>query len=113
MKNLGNIAGWYDVAGQYGSPRNVVDQDQILHALSDDDIRTLVDAARDESRDPMEHRRQNPVVKCEPSVSISSPGEQLEVPALGLVPRVMGVASWSPALPVGSQSTPPSARVQC
>ena len=60
-----------------------------------------------------------------PSVSLPWPGERLDVPALGLLSLVMGIASWSrttfppaevslereAAVPVSSQSAPPSARV--
>ena len=42
LKDLGNIAWLYDVTGQYGFPRNAIDLEQIMDALSDDDIRTLV-----------------------------------------------------------------------
>ena len=67
----------------------------------------------------------NPVVNCELSFSIFWRGERLDVPALGLLSSVMGVASRSlaafppaavapehdAALPVSCQSPPPSACV--
>ena len=69
--------------------------------------------------------RQSLVVDREPSLFNSWTGERLELPARGLPSRVMGVTSRSrttfplaevlverePALPVSSQSAPPSARV--
>ena len=90
---------------------------------SDDDIRTLVELARDETL--TEHRRRNHLVNCEPSVSIPWLGERLGVLALGLLSLVMGIASWSrttfppagitldhdAALCVGSQSASPSSLV--
>ena len=59
---------------------------------SDDDIWTLVESARDEAL--IEHRRRNPLVIC---VNLRFPflalaGERLEVPALGLLSLVMGIA---------------------
>ena len=70
-------------------------------------------------------RRVDPEATCDLSASISWPDERLDVPALGLLSHVMGVASLvcttfppsgialehNDALLVGSQSAPPSARV--
>ena len=83
---------------------------------SDVDIRSLVESARGEG--VIKRRRRNLVVSCEPAFSIYWPGERLDVPALGLLSCVMGVASRSraafplaevslereAALPVSSQS---------
>ena len=101
---MGNIVGKYDVTGQSGYPRNVVNLEEIMDVPSDNDIRTLVESARDDCL--IEHRRQHLLVNC-------------EVPALGLLSRARGVASppaevlleHDAALPVSSQSAPPSARV--
>ena len=62
LKHLGNIAGLYDVTGQSGYQRNVVDLDQIMDATRGGGIWTLVESARDETLN--EHRRWNPVVNC-------------------------------------------------
>ena len=62
-----------------------------MDASSDDNIRTLVESARDEALS--DHRRRDLVADCEPSGSISSPDERFDVPALGLLSRVVGVAS--------------------
>ena len=64
-----------------------------MYAVGDDDKRTLVESARDEAL--IEIRRRNLEVNCEPWVSNSWSGERLDVPVLGLLTRVMGVASWS------------------
>ena len=117
------MAGLYDVTVQSDCPRNVVKLEQIMDAPSGDDIWTLVESARGESL--MEPRRLNLVVNREPSFFIFWTGERLDVPARGLLSRVMSVASRShtalptsevslereAALPVNSQSAPPSARV--
>ena len=57
LEDLGYVAGLYDVTGQSCHPRNVVDLEQIRDAPSDDDIRTLVESARDEPL--IERRRRN------------------------------------------------------
>ena len=116
------MAGVCDVTIQSDCPRNVVKLEQIMDASSDDDIWTLVESARGESL--MEPRRLNLVVNREPSFFIFWTAERLDVPARGLLSRVMSVASRShtalqtsevslerqAALPVNSQSAPPSAR---
>ena len=51
LQDLGNIDGLYDVIGQSGCPRNVVNLEQIWDAPSDDDIWTLVVSARDGGSD--------------------------------------------------------------
>ena len=87
------------------------------------DVRSLVESARGEAL--VERRRRNLVVDREPSFLNSWTGERLDLLARGLLSRVMGITSRSrtafppvevslqreTALPVSSQSTPPSARV--
>ena len=80
LKGLGKVAGLYDVTGQSDHPRNVVNLEQIMDGPSDDDIRTLVESARDEAL--IEHRRPNSVVNLELSISISWLRERLDVLAL-------------------------------
>ena len=91
LKDFVNTAGFYDVARQSGYPRNVVNLQEILDTPSDDDIRTLVESARDEA--PSEYRRGGPEANCDLSGSIFRPGERLNVPALRHWSRVVGVAS--------------------
>ena len=62
---LGIVVGLYDVTGDSDYPRNVVNLEQIMDAPSDEDVRTLVESARDEAL--MERPRRNLVVNCEPS----------------------------------------------
>ena len=49
VEDLGNVAGLCDVTVQSDCPRNVVKVEQIVDAPSDDDIRTVVESARDEA----------------------------------------------------------------
>ena len=116
LGDLGGVAGLYDVMGQSDYPRNVVNQEQIMAAPSYEDVRTIVESARDEAL--MERHRRNLAVNREPSFFLSWTGEQLEMPACGLLSRVMGVVFPShtdvppsevslereAALPVNSQS---------
>ena len=60
LNELGNVAGLYDVSGQSGYPRNVVNLDQTVDAPRNDDTRMLVESALEEAL--IEHRRWNPVV---------------------------------------------------
>ena len=64
-----------------------------MDAPSDDDVRTLVESARDE--DVIERRRWNLVVNRHASFSISWTGQELDVLSRGL--RVMGLAYRSRA----------------
>ena len=94
-----------------------------MDATSDEDVRTLVESACAEAL--MERRRGNLVADREPSFFTSWTGERLDMIARGLLSRVMGITSRSrialtlaevslereAALPVRSQSAPPSARV--
>ena len=87
-----------------------------MDALSDEDVRTLAESARDEAL--MERRRRNLVVDREPSFLNSWTGERLDLLAHGLLSRVLGISSRSrtahppaevslereAALPVSSQS---------
>ena len=92
LKDLGNVAGLYDVTGQSGYPRSIINVEQIMDAPpSDDDIRTLVESARGEAL--IDRRRQN--ILCYLWFPFFWPGEPLDVPAHGLLSRVMGVASRS------------------
>ena len=82
-----------------------------------------IESAREEAL--VERRRRNFVVGCKPFSFNSWTGERLDLPARGLLSRVMGISSRSrtalphaeasleceAVLPVGSQSVPPSARV--
>ena len=115
LEDLGNVAGLFDVTGQSDYPRSVVNLDQIMDALSNEDVRTLVESERDEAL--MERRRRN--------LMVGWTGERLDLLARGLLSRVMGITSRSrtpsppvevslereAALPVSSQSAPSSARV--
>ena len=65
LKDMGNAAGLSDVTGQSEHPRSVVHLEQIMDAPSDEDVRSLVESARDEAL--MERRRRNLVVDREPS----------------------------------------------
>ena len=72
-------------------------------APSVDDIRTLVESARDEAL--LERPCRNIVVSHETSFSVSWPGQRLDVLALGLLSCVMGVAFRSRiALPLSAAS---------
>ena len=82
------MAGLCDVTGQSDYQRSVVNLEQIMDAPSDEDVRKLVESAREEAL--MERRRLNLVVDREPSFFISWTGEQLNVLARGLLSRVMG-----------------------
>ena len=62
------MAGLFDVTGQSDCPRCVVNLVQIMDAPSNEDLRTLVEYARDEAL--MERRRRNLVVDREPSFFI-------------------------------------------
>ena len=77
LEGLGSVAGLYDVTGQSDYPRNVVNLEQIMDALRNEDVRTLVESARGEAL--MERRRQKLVVIREPPFFfLSWTGEQLE-----------------------------------
>ena len=93
LEDLGNVAGLLDVMGQCDYPRSVVFLEQIMNAPSNEDVRSLVESARDEAL--MERCRWNLVVDREPSFFISWTGEQLDLVARGLLSRVMGVTSRS------------------
>ena len=78
-EDLGNVAGMFDVTGESDYPRSVFHLEQIMHAPSDEDVRTLVESARDEAL--TERRRRNLVVDREPSF-ISCTGERFKLLAL-------------------------------
>ena len=63
LEELGNVAGLSDVTGQPDYLRNVVNQEQMMDAQSDEDVQTLVESARDDAL--MERGRQNLVVDRE------------------------------------------------
>ena len=91
LKDLGNVAGFFDVTGQSDYARSFVN----LDVSSDEYVRTQVKSARDEAL--MECRWRNPVVDRKPSFFMSWTGERLELPARGLLSRVMGNTSRSRA----------------
>ena len=93
LKDLGCVVGFYDVDGQSGYPRNVVTLEQIMDAPSDDDIRTVVESARDEALS--EDRRRDLVADCELWGFISSLDERLDVPAHALWVSHLGLALLS------------------
>ena len=123
LEDLGDVAGLFDVTGQSDCPRSVVNLEHVMDAPSDDDVRALVESARDDAL--MERGRRNLVVDRELSSFISWTGERLDLPARGLLSRVMRITSRSrtafppaevsvereAALPVSSQSAPPSVRI--
>ena len=47
LEGLGNVAGLFDVTGESDFPRSVVDLGQIMDAPSNEDVRALVECARD------------------------------------------------------------------
>ena len=69
--------------GQSDYPRSVVNLEQIMDAVSDEDVRTLFESARHEAL--MERRRRNLVVDREPSFYVFWTGERLDLPARGLL----------------------------
>ena len=77
-----------------------------MDAPSDDTTthhtRTLVESARGEAL--TERRRWNLMVDREPSFFISWTGERLDLPARGLLSRVLGVATRSRTLPLSEVS---------
>ena len=75
LEELGNVAGLSDLTGQPAYLRNVVNQEQVMDAPSDEDVQTLVESARDDAL--MERRRRNLVVDREPSSFISRTGGRL------------------------------------
>ena len=42
LEDFGSVGGLYEVTGESGNSRNVVNLERIMDAPSDDDIRTLV-----------------------------------------------------------------------
>ena len=74
------------------SPRGVVHLEQILDVPSEEDVRSWIVSAREEA---LELRRWSPVVDREPSSSNSWSSERLDLPARGLLSRVMGISSRS------------------
>ena len=48
LEDLGIVAGLFDVTGQSDYPRSVVNLEQIMDARSDEDVRNLVESARDD-----------------------------------------------------------------
>ena len=95
LGDLPNIVGLYDSAGQSGYPRNVVNLEQTMDVTNDEDVRTLVESARDDTLS--EHHRRDSVSNCESSASTYRAYERLEVSVRGLLSRVNGVASRSRA----------------
>ena len=81
LEDLGNVAGLCDATGQSDYPRSLVNLEQITDAPSDEDVRTLVESARDQAL--MERRRRNLVFDRELSCFILAAGERLDLPARG------------------------------
>ena len=49
LQDLGNVAGLFDVTGQSDYPRSVVNLEQIMDARRNEDVRSLVESAREEA----------------------------------------------------------------
>ena len=63
---MGNVGGLFNVTGQSDYPRSVVNLEQIMDAPSNEDVRTLVESAREEAL--MERRCWNLAVDREPFI---------------------------------------------
>ena len=86
MDELGSVAVGYDDTGQSDYPRNVVNLKQTIDAPNGDKMRTFVGLSSDGAL--LVRRRRNLMTSCEPSFSISSTGERLDVTAHELLTRV-------------------------
>ena len=72
-----------------------VNLEQIMDVTNDEDVRTLVESAREDTLS--EHRRRDSVVNCESSASTYRTYERLEVSVRKLLSRVNDVVSRSRA----------------
>ena len=101
MKDLGSIAGLYEVTGQSGYPRNVVKLEQIMEAPSAENTRTLVQSSRDEALIERFSGLES-AVTCH--------GCRISESYCAFPPAEVSL-EHDAALPVSSQSAPPCARV--
>ena len=121
LEDLGSAVGLFDVTEQSDNSRSVVNLQQIMSAPSQEDVRSLVEAARDEALMDVVAGILWSIVNFR--FFISWTGERLDLPPRGLLSRDMGDTSRShmtpaevllereTAVPVISQSAPASVRV--
>ena len=87
------MGGLFDVTAQSYCPRSVVHLEQITDASSKEDVLSLIETAREEAH--VQRRRRSLLVDCEPSSFNSWTCERLDLPARGLLSRIICISPRS------------------